>query len=366
MNLSEIQVDVAALRHNLAALKELVPRGMDVVAVVKANAYGHGLEEVVGALDGQVEAFQLDDLDELRRLRGLTQTRAIVLGHVPPDGIAEAAALGGELALFDPWQVPAFARHGVVAHLEIDALLGRLGRTPDDLDEMVALLRGHPGLRLAGVYGHFGNIEDTTDQTHAYAQIEAFEAGLARVRELAPEAALHMSATSGLLTIEPVRRGYGLVRLGVGLYGLYPSAPLSRTHAFLGLRPAMRWITHLAQVKDLPKGHPVGYGLAFVTTRAMRVGIVPQGYSDGVDRGLSNVGEVLVRGARCPILGRVAMNMFTVDVSHVPEAAAHDEVVLLGAQGEDAITAEEIAAKLGTIHYEVVARISPQLPRVLG
>jgi alanine racemase len=127
----------------------------------------------------------------------------------------------------------------------------------------------------------------------------------------------------------------------------------------------MRWTSHLAQVKTLPAGHPVGYGLTYRTPRPLKIGIVPQGYSDGYDRGLSNVGEVLVDGQRCPVVGRIAMNMFAIDLTPAPEARMEDEVVLMGAQGEDRITAEEIAAKLGTINYEVVARVSPLLPRIV-
>ena len=174
-----------------------------------------------------------------------------------------------------------------------------------------------------------------------------------------------MSATSGLMTVEPIRRGYGLVRLGVGLYGMYPSAPLARTHAYLDLKPVMRWTSRLSQVKRIPAGHPVGYGLTFVAPRDVPVGVVPQGYSDGYDRGLSNTGEVLVRGRRCPVLGRVAMNMFTIDLSAVPDAEAGDEVVLLGPQGQERITAEEIAQKLSTINYEITTRVSTLLPRTI-
>jgi alanine racemase len=154
-----------------------------------------------------------------------------------------------------------------------------------------------------------------------------------------------------------------LVRLGIGLYGLYPSAALAKTKGNLVLRPVLAWKTLLAQVKTLPARHPVGYGLTYITSRPMRVGIVPQGYSDGYDRGLSNVGEVLVGSRRCPVLGRIAMNMFAVDLSEVPEAKREDEVVLLGTQGPETISPEELAAKLGTINYEVIARISPQIHR---
>ena len=146
---------------------------------------------------------------------------------------------------------------------------------------------------------------------------------------------------------------------------MYPSAALSRRHETLQLKPVMRWVSHLAQVKTLPPGHPVGYGLTYVTWRETRIGIVPQGYSDGFDRGLSNCGDVLVRGKRCPVIGRVAMNMFAVDLTRVPDAVAEDEVVLLGSSGEEQITAEEMATKLGTINYEVVTRISPLLPRTV-
>jgi alanine racemase len=127
----------------------------------------------------------------------------------------------------------------------------------------------------------------------------------------------------------------------------------------------MRWVSRLAQVKVLPPRHPVGYGLTYITSRETRIGIVPQGYADGVDRGLSNTGEVLVGGVRCPMIGRVAMNMFAVDLTGVPHARAEDEVVLLGSQAGEMVSAEEIALKLGTINYEVVTRISPLLPRVL-
>lgn len=366
MNVNEVAISRSALEHNLAALRDLVPKGMSVAAVVKGNAYGHGLREVVEVLDGQVDLFQVDDIEELRALRQITKTRALVLGYVAPHDIAEAVGLGGELALFDSWQLPYMDEATAKVHLELDVLLGRLGVLPDALDCFLKELVRRPRIEVIAVYGHFANIEDTTDQTHAYAQIEAFEAAFRRVREIYPQAGRHMSATSGLMTIEPIRRGYDLVRLGIGLYGMYPSAPLARTHAYLELRPVMSWISHLAQVKEIPARHPVGYGLTFIAPDHMKVGIVPQGYSDGFDRGLSNIGEVLVRGKRCPILGRIAMNMFTVDVSQVADAEAGDEVVLLGRQGDEQISAEEIAAKLGTINYEITTRVSALLPRVVS
>jgi len=246
-------------------------------------------------------------------------------------------------------------------HLKIDALLGRQGVVPDGLPKMVEALREADGVEVVAAYAHFANIEDTTDLGHAAAQMRVFEDCLNYLaRQGFSEIGRHMSATSGLMTVE---NGNDLVRLGIGMYGMYPSESLAQRHSSLQLDPVMRWVTHLAQVKDLPAGHPVGYGLTYITPEAMRVGIVPQGYSDGYDRGLSSNGEVLVHGERCPVLGRVAMNMFTVDLSRVPDAKVEDEVVLLGKQGKARIAAEELAAKIGTINYEVTARVSSLLAR---
>lgn len=363
--LSTVELSVGALHHNVAALKTLAPRGR-FAAVVKANAYGHGLTEIVSLLHEGADAFQVDDLEELRQLRAVApDAEALVYGYVPRSSLEEAALLNAEVVVYDPEQIETLAGfpHPVKFSLKIDALLGRQGILPSEVETFLDVMERHPHLAPISAYAHYANIEDTTDLTHAEAQEAAFEQAFLKLKTRWPGLRRHLSATSGLLT-RPNEEN-ALVRLGVGLYGLYPSAPLARSHAHLDLRPVMRWVSHLAQVKTLPGGHPVGYGLTYRTARETKIGIVPQGYSDGYDRGLSNVGEVLVHGRRCPVIGRIAMNMFAVDLTPAPEARAEDEVVLLGSQGDDRITAEEIAAKLGTINYEVVARISPLLPRTL-
>ena len=365
--LSVVELSRDALLHNLAALRPAP--GIETAAVVKANAYGHGLPAVVGILDGRVDAFQVDDLEELRLLRTLTDAPALVYGYVQRGDLERLYALGNvSLGLYDADHLPEIARlgaKGLAPHfdLKIDALLGRQGILPEELEAFLDHMGAYPELRPETAYAHYANIEDTTDLDHAEAQENAFEEALAKVQARYPQVGRHLAATSGLLT-RP-QNGNTMVRLGIGLYGLYPSASLARSHADLDLRPVLTWKTRLAQVKTLPTGHPVGYGLTYRTARPTRIGIVPQGYSDGYDRGLSNVGEVLVHGKRCPVVGRIAMNMSAVDLTNAPDARAEDEVVLLGAQGDERITAEEIAAKLGTIHYEVVARISPLLPRVV-
>ena len=247
--------------------------------------------------------------------------------------------------------------------MKIDALLGRLGVLPEQAGRMAGLIQD-AGLELVSLYAHFSNIEDTTDLGHARKQIAAFKQAYDAVKAVFPGVERHLSATSGLMTVESDLAS-DWVRLGIGLYGLYPSDELAASQASLALRPVLRWVSHLALAKQIPAGHPVGYGLSYIAQRAMVIGIVPQGYSDGYDRGLSNCGEVLVHGQRCPVIGRVAMNMFAIDLTPAPGARAEDQVILLGQQGNDRITAEEMATKLGTINYEAVTRISPLLPRVL-
>jgi len=365
-----VEISSQALRHNVRQFRSLCRPGQEVAAVVKANAYGHGLSEVVSVLEHEVDAFQVDDLDELTALRRSTPKRALLFGFVPLDEVAEAIHLGCELSVYTPEQIEAIAeaatkqRVRARVHIKIDALLGRLGVLPSRIESVLYALRAFPNIEPVSAYAHYANIEDTDDPRHASLQETVFESCLARLRELFPAIKRHLSATSGLMARERICSN-DLVRLGIGLYGLYPSETLALSHSSLALSPAMRWVSRLAQVKVLPPGHPVGYGLSYVASRPTRVGVVPQGYSDGYDRDLSNCGSVLVGGLRCPVIGRVAMNMFMVDLFNVPKAEMGDEVVLLGSQGGQTISAEEIARLLGTINYEIVARISPTLRRVL-
>ena len=372
MNLSEIQIDQDALRQNLSALRSLLGSGQQVAAVVKGNAYGHGLTEVVQSVDSQVDYFQVDDIDELEALRRLTQRPALVLGYVPKGQVQHAIRLGCELAVYDEERLDDIAEAGkslgtkVKVHLKVDALLGRQGVQPCDAAAIAARLAEYPSIQLAAAYSHFANIEDTTDLSHAHSQIETFEDCLADLnRRVGRNLDWHESATSGLMVFGGRREGNAIARLGIGLYGLYPSASLERSHQHLNLKPVMKWVSHLAQVKSIPARHPVGYGLTYIAHSDLRIGIVPQGYSDGYDRGLSNSGQVLVRGQRCPVIGRIAMNMFAIDLSRCPEAQPEDEVVLLGEQGSEEVTAEEIAQRVGSINYEIVTRVSPLLPRVV-
>jgi alanine racemase len=259
-------------------------------------------------------------------------------------------------------------------HVPVDAYLGREGFLLNELPKVFAEIKKCKFLKLSGIYAHFANIEDTRDFSHAQKQIKEYQKALEKAREFGfknprcggASLETHISATSGLLIYEKGLGINSLIRLGIGVYGLWPSKDIKNVSKNkIELKPVLSWKTKIAQVKILPKGYSVGYGLTYVTKQKIKIAIIPQGYADGFDRGLSNKGEVLIRGTRCKILGRISMNMFVVDVSYLPKVKIEEEVVILGRQGKEEITAEEIAEKIDTINYEVTTRISSLLPRVI-
>ncbi len=371
--LSCVEISKKNLIHNIQTFRNLIPKKTKLVAVVKANAYGHGLKEIVTIAEAYVDYFQVDDIEELRDVRRYSQKPVLVFGYVQSSDLEEAVALDGTLGVYSKETLAKLNAIGekyskkITIHLKIDALLGRQGILVDEVKEYGILIQTLPYIHLEAIYSHFSNIEDSHNLEHAHAQ----HAQLLEAKQILQTLGFqkitsHISATSGLLADVKGNWGSSLLRLGIGMYGEWPSKyQQDKFLDHLHIRPVLRWISHLAQVKIIPKGYPVGYGCTFVSKHPMTIGVVPQGYSDGYDRGFSNNGCVLVQGNRCPILGRVAMNMFVVDLTAVPDAKAEDEVVLLGMQGNLAITAESQGCCINTISYEILARISPLLHRTI-
>ncbi|HAS00269.1 MAG: Alanine racemase [Candidatus Moranbacteria bacterium GW2011_GWC2_37_73] len=372
--LSRIEISKENLLHNFELIRGYIHPEAKIICVIKANAYGHGQNEVAQVLENYADYFQVDDARELKWLREVSQKPILVLGYVAKNEIEDALKLDGILAVYDLQQVREISKVAkilnktAVVHVKIDACLGRQGVLVSEAQNFAEELKKFGNIEVNGIYSHFANIEDTSDFSHAQKQIDAYREALVIFSEAGFEnVKSHISSTAGTLVYEKNELQSSLVRLGIGLYGLWPSVELKNKFEKndFKLKPALRWVTHIAQVKTLPENYSIGYGLTYVTSKEMKVAVIPQGYSDGYDRGLSNVGEVLIKGTRCKILGRVAMNIFVADVSHLESVAIEDEVVLLGKQGENEITAEEIAEKIGTINYEIVARISALLPRIV-
>jgi len=252
-------------------------------------------------------------------------------------------------------------------HVAVDALLGREGFLASELSHFLCEAVKSKSVRITGIYAHFANIQDTNNFTHAERQIAAYNEML----DVAKKAGCinmqtHISATSGILAYEKGSGIHAVVRTGIGAYGLWPSEHLQYAYKKnLQLLPVLSWKTHVAQVKILPSNRTVGYGLTFTTRKKTVTALIPQGYADGYPRILSNKGFVLIGGKKCPIIGRISMNMFVVDVSKAGRVQEGDEVVLLGSQGKTRIVAEELGELSGTINYEVTTRISSLLPRVV-
>lgn len=370
--LNRIEIDQKNIIHNVQTIRSLLSPTTKLIAVIKGNAYGHDQNICANILEPYVDMFAVDDIDELRKLRQVSDKSTLLLGYIAQNELEEALHLNATLCLYDIERIKIVNEISkrqhirTKIHIKIDVLLGRQGVLPSELNYFLTQIHTMKHIEIDGVYTHFSNVEDTDDTEHAIKQINQFKKAIRKFYtygyvNIHP----HISATSGILTYESSIICNPIVRCGIGLYGLWPADNLKKQHHSLTLKPALRWISHIAQVKILPPGHTIGYGLTYITEKNTRIAIIPQGYSDGYDRGLSNCGEVLIHGKRCKVLGRIAMNMFVVDVSEIDDVKCEDEVVLLGNQENECITAEEFAEKLGTINYEVTTRINPLLPRLI-
>ncbi|MFA6585676.1 MAG: alanine racemase [Candidatus Paceibacterota bacterium] len=372
--LSYIEISKDNLIHNVKVLKKLSGR-TKMIGVIKGNAYGHGQNEVAKILEPYVDCFQVNSISELELLRKVSKKKTFVLGYIQKEDLAEAIKLGCVLSIFSIEQmqnVSIMAKSlGKVQeiHVPIDAYLGREGFLLNELPKFFSELKKCKNVRLTGMYAHFANIEDTNNFTHAKKQIKKYNEAIKLAKKFGfNKLQTHISATSGLLVYESknIKNKNTFVRLGIGLYGLWPSEHIKYLYKskFI-LKPVLSLKTKITQVKILPAGHTVGYGLTYMTYEPTKIAVIPLGYADGFDRDFSNNGEVLIGGTRCKILGRIAMNMFVVDVNHLTDVKIEDEVVIIGSQEGECITAEEIAKKIDTINYEVVTRLSSLLPRVI-
>ena len=371
--LSFIELSKKNLIRNIKQFRGLAKKGTKIAVAVKGNAYGHGQKETTKILEPFVDYFQVNSIEELELLRKTSNKKTLLLGYVQKEDLPKIVKLGCILSVFSLKQLSEISkvakkyRKIQEIHIPIDACLGREGLLTTDLPKFFTELKKYKNLVLTGMYAHFANIEDTNNFTHAEKQIKRYE----EAKKIAGKYGFgkfetHISATSGLLVYEKNSGINSIVRLGIGVYGMWPSEHIKYLYKNkMKLKPVLSWKTKVAQVKKLPAGSTIGYGLTYTAFKPVKIAVIPQGYADGLDRGLSNKGEVLISGSRCKILGRVAMNMFVADVTHLKNVEAEDEVVLLGKQGKQEITAEEMAGKIDTINYEITTRLSSLLPRIV-
>jgi alanine racemase len=361
------EVDLAAIRHNVKVLRELVAPAA-FLAVVKANGYGHGAVPVArAALDAGAEWLGVARVEEGVQLRDEGIDAPVLLLSEAPPGAAETVVSHGitpvvyTVAGVDAVAkaAAAAARAPVSVHLKIDTGMHRVGCTPDDAVSLGEQIVAHDELELVGVLTHLAVADEPADPYTAN-QLAAFDGAVAALeaRELLDGAVRHAANSAAAIDCAAAR--YDLVRVGISTYGIAPSTGLVGR---VDLQSAMSLISHVMFVKELPAGSRLSYGLRYELSQPARIATVPAGYADGVPRNLGMAGgQVLIRGRRYPIAGIVTMDQLMVDVGSDPVEAG-DEVVLLGAQGDDEVTAMEWADRLGTISYEIVTGIGARVPR---
>jgi len=356
------EVDLSAIEANVGLLVKHT--GVRVMAVVKADGYGHGAVPVAKAAIRGGAAWcgvaRVEEALELRQAR--IECPILLLGWVPPSRIREMAEAQVSLAVWDPEQIQAAASAGqaggpVRLHLKIDTGMSRLGAPPEQAVELARLISARPKLVFEGVFTHFARADEPSQLT-TDAQEKAFRQVVESMHSAGLRPELAHAANSAAALTRP-EAAFDMVRTGIAIYGLHPSSACPLPSSF---RSALTWKTQLAQVKTLPAGRGVSYGHAYVTRANERIGTIPVGYADGFRRMDGNI--VLVKGRRAPIVGRVCMDQILVQLDGVPDAVEGSEVVLLGQQGNERISAEEIAQRWATINYEVVCGIGRRVPRV--
>jgi alanine racemase len=362
------EIDLDALAHNVRGIKRIVGSRVQVMAVVKANAYGHGaLQAARTALDAGATWLGVAALNEAIPLRQAGVTAPIlVLGWTP--GWLAKRAIENDVActVFDLDTAGAFSRAAqetgrrARVHVKINTGMNRLGLMPEAAVDAIAQMCTLDGLIVEGVFTHFAR-SDEADHTPTRLQLERFKQVVSEVAQRGIDVPLRHAANSAGILGHPETH-LDMVRPGIALYGLDPGDEVPAPSDF---RPAMTLKTLVAQLHDLPPGSPISYGGTYVTQGHERVAVLPIGYADGFRRGPQHWGEVLVRGRRAPIVGRVCMDQCLINVTHIPAVTQGDEVVLIGEQTGDRIRAEDVARRLGTSNYEVVSALMDRVPRIL-
>jgi len=341
-------------------------------AVVKSNAYGHGLARVAEAIAADVDMLCVYRVAEGCTIREAgVQGPVLVLGPVPPSELAAALAANLSISLWDAGSYLADAARtareaGVPlrVHAKIETGVTRLGMAPERAAISISQLLSDSAFELEGAFTHLAAVEEL-ESGYTLQQLERFESALRPVEAaLRLRGALRHAAASAAAMLFP-RARFDLVRVGISTYGLWPS-PETRNALSepIALEPALSWRTTLVSVRDVPAGTSVGYGCTFHTERPSRIGVLPIGYAEGIPRVASNRGAVLVEGSRAPIVGRVCMNMTMVDVTDIPLAHAGSVATLIGSNGNETLGAEDWGRWADTIDYEIVARLPAELPRV--
>ncbi len=364
------KIDLHAIAYNMKQMKQRIGEGAQMIAVIKTDGYGHGAVPIAKLFEEEddVWGYAVAALEEAVSLREAGIKKPIlVLGCIFPDQYEEMAVHEIRAAIYTKEMAEGMSKAAqklhktVYFHIKIDTGMGRIGfPVSEESAEIIADIKRLPGVKIEGMFTHFAKA-DETDKSFTRKQHERFlwmQKALERRNTRIP----YLSCDNSAGIIDFPQWKHQLVRAGISLYGMYPSEEVDQST--VPLKPALELISHISYVKDVEAGTPISYGGTFVAEKRMRVATIPVGYGDGYPRALSNKGEVLIRGKRAKILGRVCMDQFMVDVTEIPGVQFMDPVILVGCDGEDRISVEELSALSGRFHYEFVCCLGKRIPRV--
>ena len=370
-----LEISKSAFEKNLAMYRNLIGDRL-LCSVVKANAYGHGLSLCAPFLEPFTSWFGVNSVWEAGVLRGLGIQKPLyilgpVLSHELPDVVRyDCRIVISNLEIAKKLsEIAVKMGKKVLVHMKVETGNHRQGVMAEEALSFAQAIMCEPGLVLEGITTHFSNIEDLLDHSYADHQISLFKKIILELESNTIFIPVKHCANTAATLLFP-QTYFNMTRVGIGLYGLCPSPETLASLAhldkkFIQFHPVLSWKTKIAQIKKVPKGSFVGYGCTHETTRPTTLAILPVGYYDGYDRGLSNISSVLIHGKRAPVRGRVCMNMIIVDVTDIPNVSLEDCVTLIGRDGEENISADELADLAKTIHWEMTTRIRESIPRML-
>lgn len=374
-NKTWIEISKDNLYSNINSIRKILKENCKLICVVKANAYGHDLGQVSKLVKDKTDLFVVDSLNEALVIRKQSiQKPVIILGYTPESNLKVAIENNISFVIYSHSILEKIiklnCKNKAKVQIKIETGTNRQGLTIKDAIKLAkSIQKNKEKIILEGIYTHFADIEDTLKPTFAMLQLKRFKhAKKVFDKKIGKLSYYHCAASAG--TILYPKTHFNAIRLGIALYGLWPSKEVQINESHINknrinLKPVLSWKSIVAQIKYIKKGESVSYGRTWFADKDSKIAIIPVGYYDGIDRKLSNSGKVLIRGQFAKIIGRVAMDMIMVDISEIKKVKVEDEVVIIGKQGKQYLSADDIANKLGTISYEVVCRINPLIPRIV-
>jgi len=381
--LAWLNIDLRAVDHNIKQIRALQKPGTKLIAVVKSNAYGHGMFEVaLQAFKSGADMVGVVNASEALSLRkkGLIKP-LVVLGPTAKEEMTELIRQKVSFTVFnnrsfqDASRVATILQKIAMIHVKVETGINRLGFSAEEAPALIKKVKQHRWLELEGIFTHLASVEELNN-SYTKNQLFQFDKVLARIGK--PDIGIdwtklpYVSASASAAAMLIPESRYNTIRLGIALYGLWPSRGVEAWAKRVlkvkkvKLKPALKYKTRLVEIRKIPAGAFIGYGCSFQAPKPMVLGVVPVGYAEGIDRGLSNMGFMLLNGAVVPIVGRVCMNMTILDITKRPKAKEGDEVVVIGTSKNKKITATDMADWAGTINYEITTRIPESLPRIFA